>query len=84
MLKSTFVWILAIALSLTLIPYSSAATDTVSFQMSCSVPVLADFSMQSASMGTPSFQTNTEEYVLQESEEISGGVTKTLQTYTLL
>lgn len=84
MVRSLFIGFFAVLLSVSFLPQSLAATDSVSFQMSCTVPVLADFSMQSASMAVPDFQTNAEEYLLQESEEVSGGVTKSLQTYTLL
>lgn len=84
MARSLLVGLFVVVLSVSFLPQSLAATDSVSFQMSCTVPVLADFSMQSASMASPGFQTNTEEYSLQDSEEVSGGVTKQLQTYTLL
>ncbi|HXV18552.1 MAG TPA: hypothetical protein VD883_00565 [Candidatus Omnitrophota bacterium] len=84
MSKSLLVGLFAIVLSVSFLPQSLAATDSVSFQMSCTIPVLADFSMQGAAMSVSGFQTNTEEYLLQGSEEISGGVTKQLQTYTLL
>lgn len=84
MSRSLLVGLLAIVLSVSFLPQSLAATDSVSFQMSCTIPVLADFSMQSASMASPGFQTNVEEYLLQESEETLGDVTKQLQTYTLL